>query len=591
MDLESYETKMKRNNIKQNKGAVFLLLVLMFAAVTLTITIGMARPVFSQVAVSETMLNSKISFYAAEGAVEDTIHRFNKSMTVPATNTIDYTNYSASVSVTDTLDGKEIDVSSDVEGVTRNLLVNIFKGEGVSFNYGVQTGEGGFYMDNNVTINGNIYANGNVIGTSNVSVTGTVIAANSAALSADQVNETPETPVNSIVFGQNSSNKDLAQSFKVSTSTPLNKIQLYVKKVGSPKNRTVRITNNSSGQPSSVTLTEASLSASSVTTNYGWVEVFFPDTVTFNPSSTYWIVIEGDSSSSKYFEIGANSSYANGEAKIGDYGSSWTGTSPAGLDAAFKVYLGGLTSLISNVIVGSSGSGDARAHTVRDSVIHGDLYCQEGSGNNKSCDTSLSDPTPQPFPISEPVIQSWKDEAEAAGTIEGDHTISTAGTTLGPTKINGNLIVNNHMILTGTVWVTGNILMDNNVEVELDSGYGSSSGVLMSDGYIDLNNNIQFTSTTSGYTLLLTTSSCPNDSYCGGMDAITLNNNIEAVILNAQNGTIVFNNNAQAKAATAYKIDFGNNVTITYESGLANANFSSGPAGSWNILRWEETEN
>jgi len=37
-------------------------------------------------------------------------------------------------------------------------------------------------------------------------------------------------------------------------------------------------------------------------------------------------------------------------------------------------------------------------------------------------------------------------------------------------------------------------------------------------------------------------------------------------------------------------IDLNNNVIITYDSGLADLNFSSGPSGGWNISSWQEVE-
>jgi hypothetical protein len=77
---------------------------------------------------------------------------------------------------------------------------------------------------------------------------------------------------------------------------------------------------------------------------------------------------------------------------------------------------------------------------------------------------------------------------------------------------------------------------------------------------------------------------------CGGANAIDIANNAGTVILNAQNGYVRFSNNAGAKEATGYKIILDNNAYITYDSGLANVNFSSGPSGGWNIISWKEVE-
>ncbi|HYD91332.1 MAG TPA: hypothetical protein VEA37_07575, partial [Flavobacterium sp.] len=47
----------------------------------------------------------------------------------------------------------------------------------VSFNYGVQAGNGGFFMGNNSSISGSVYANGPIDGTSGNTITGDVYSA------------------------------------------------------------------------------------------------------------------------------------------------------------------------------------------------------------------------------------------------------------------------------------------------------------------------------------------------------------------------------------------------------------------------------
>ena len=43
-------------------------------------------------------------------------------------------------------------------------------------------------------------------------------------------------------------------------------------------------------------------------------------------------------------------------------------------------------------------------------------------------------------------------------------------------------------------------------------------------------------------------------------------------------------NTATTKEITAEKIHLNQNAVVTYESGLASAQFSSGPAGGWEML-------
>ncbi len=45
-----------------------------------------------------------------------------------------------------------------------------------------------------------------------------------------------------------------------------------------------------------------------------------------------------------------------------------------------------------------------------------------------------------------------------------------------------------------------------------------------------------------------------------------------------------------AREVTGYKIQINNSAVIEYDAGLENANFASGPGGSWKLRRWREIE-
>ncbi len=343
---------------------------------------------------------------------------------------------------------------------------------------------------------------------------------------------------------------------------------------------------DSNGSPSSTTLAQGTLSASAVSTNYGWAEVPFSTFVQLSSATTYWLVLDTSTSSSKYYKIGANNNgYANGTGKTGAYSGTWNNTSPSGLDCFFNLYLGGMTGSITGIKVGTGSVGNAYANTIKNSTIAGTNYCKTGTGNNKACNTSKDDPSQIAMPISEQNIQDWKNAASAGGSINGNYTL-TSNTTIGPKKITGNLTVDNGHTLTlsGAIWVQGNLDVNNNGSLKLASSFGSSSGVIIVDGTITISNNAFFSGsgTAGSYILALSTSS--------SSQAITLSNNAGAVALYAANGTIDVANNGTAKALNGYYIHLGNNAAITYDSGLANQNFVSGPSGSWNITKWKEVE-
>src|SRR6185436_1775752 len=87
-----------------------------------------------------------------------------------------------------------------------------------------------------------------------------------------------------ITFGNASATEDLAQSFKISSSTALNNIQFYIKKVSTPSNATIRIVADNAGTPSTEVLMTGTLSASVVTTSFGWVTVTMPATPVLDPA-------------------------------------------------------------------------------------------------------------------------------------------------------------------------------------------------------------------------------------------------------------------------------------------------------------------
>ncbi|MBI2100193.1 MAG: hypothetical protein HYT48_02545 [Candidatus Vogelbacteria bacterium] len=554
-----------QRKINSQSGQALIVAAILFVIGSVAIIGGFVSPIVRTSRSTQDLTLGDRSYFLAESGAEDVAYRVQ--------------NYLPR--------GKVIDATADWQNRIRNLQVKLKTGTGLSFQYGLQAGNGGFQMGNNDSrVVGNVYSNGNISGGE---VTNTAIAASSISLTADQANDTPTTPAYSIAFATTTAKEDLAQSFQVSASNPVNKVEFYIKKTSTPSDATVRITTDVSGSPSATTLTSGTLSAASVTTSYAWVPVVFSTNAPLAAGVTYWLVIDAAANASKPYTVGANANgYASGQAKVGRQSTgAWLTTSPTGLDAYFKLYVGGLTATISGVTIGSSG-GDVWAHTVNNSTVTGNLYCQAGSGNNKSCDTSRADPTPQAPPISEAQIAQFKVEAEAGGTIAGNYT---AGAMLGPKKITGNLSIGNDLTITGTVWVQGNLLVTaNNKVVTLDPSYGTNGGVIVVDGYIDLSNGADFVGTgqAGSYIMLLTTSDCDPGNGCGRY-AIDLPNHAGTVILNAQNGTLHLKEHASAKEVVAYKIVMDNHTEVTYEIGLANINFTSGPSGGWSFTGWGET--
>jgi len=575
------------------EGQIAIATAIFLFMISSTVVLGLAVPVYREVKNSNDFTGTRESYYISEALNEDLTYRIKSGRTYPTTLTLAINEYSATGTVATLPGGKEIITTGNRQNALRRVRTFMTESPtGVAFNYGIQSGNGGFVLNNNAGVNGNVYANGNITGTNGAFITGEAIAANSLPISTDQNNSSPATPSYDLVFGNSTPTQDIAQSFQTSTTSPINKFQFYVKKTSTPGDETVRIVSDNAGTPSTNVISSGTLSASSVTTSYGWVDVVMTPNVLLTASTTYWVIIDGGINASRYYTIGANTTYPYGTALIGDYGGSWGNTSPSGLDTYFKIYLGGLTSTISGVVVGTGTTGDGWAHTVNNSTIRGSLYCQAGSGNNKACNTSRPDPVPQGFPLSDATISAWKEDT-IGNVINGNQNILVS-TSMGPAKIVGDLTINGNITLTlnGTLYVTGNINLSNGARIILSSSYGANSGVILADGRVSISNNATFSGSgqAGSYMLLVTTSDCPISTTCGGLNALQVGNNAGTVILNAQRGTAHISNNAGAKEVTAYKIVLDNNAVVTYESGLANVNFTTGPSGGFDISSWQEIQ-
>jgi hypothetical protein len=582
----------KRHAINMQKGSAMLISVLFFVIISTIILTALTAPVIREVKMMTDLGNSKAGYYLAEAGMEDVVYRLKNNLSIDSAESLSLNGQTVNTTITDLTEGKNILSQSDYLSLVRKVEVTLTTGDGVAFNYGLQSGNGGFVLGQNAGIIGNVYANGDIQGAQGAYVTGSAVAASSISTSPNQSNDTPSTPSAGITFANTNSTQDFAQSFQLSSSGAFNKVSLYIKKTGSPSNATVFISSDSGGSPSSDSIASAALDASLVTTSYGWVDIIFTSKPTLQATTTYWIVIDASSNASRYYTMASNASYDSGSAKTGSRGGSWTAT---GSDGYFKAYIGGYDSTIRQVIVGQNGAGDARAHTVENSTVAGTIYCKTGSGNNKACTTSADDPGPMPMPVSDANIDDWGAAAEEGGVITGNLTLTGSSTTMGPKKIEGDLTipVNHVLTLTGALYVTGTITLSTGAEVKLSPSYAGNSGIFMADGQIIISNNVQFVNSgVSGSNILaISNSQCPYVSGCTGLGyAIDIANNAGAVILSAQKGGVHLSNGAGAKEVTADKVVMDNTATVTYESGLINSVFSTGPSGGWEILSWQEVD-
>jgi len=252
------------------------------------------------------------------------------------------------------------------------------------------------------------------------------------------------------------------------------------------------------------------------------------------------------------------------------------------------------TAMLANnsIIEDAEVGGDLYTYSCNNVDIEGTLYYLSGgsiNGCNYSSAQEIESIEPEDLPIPESQINDWKDQAMSGGIIYGDYTVSE-NESLGPVKITGSLTIaiNASLNITGTVYVQGNINTNNNSVIQLDSSYGSLSGVIVADGKIELSNNaiMQGSGNPDSYLMLLST----NSSIDLNNPAIDLKNNVGGAIFYASQGVIYLHNNINIREATGYKLAIDNNAVISYEIGLENVNFSSGPGGGWSVENWHEVE-
>jgi hypothetical protein len=531
---------------------------------------------------------SKQGYFASESALEDAVYRIKSSKQMGSSGTLAVGVGTSTVSVSTLSDGtQQIVSSSRATDVIRKTSATVSGGNTVGFSYVLQSGVGGIDIGAGIQVIGDMYTTGSINGGSNSSISGMAVAAETATIGIDQNNSTPSIPTQSITFGAVSGSQDFAQSFQVSSNASLMSLRLYVKKVGNPSNATIKVTGNASGNKPNFwnPIASGTLSSSLVSTSYGWIDI----TLTANPDltagTTYWIVIDANANASSYYVIGANSTYSDGQAKIGRGDTnSWGNTSPSGLDGYFAVMTG------SND-VGITGQdewnrlsvGTAYANQVSFVNASNIIYCQSGGSNNKPCDTTRANPIIEQAPFSQETIDLWKAEALAGGTVS-TQSVGWAGSTLGPKKINGNLNVAGGGLLniSGTLWVTGTVTMSGGSRVK--SASPTQSYTLVADGGINVSGGAEIQGSGTSYILLLSTGTAdPTISLSGGA-----NNTAIA----APFGGVSVNGGSSIRAIYAKRISISGGASVEYDPGMSSLNLSGGSSsgGALNIKSWKETQ-
>ncbi len=486
----------------------------------------------------------------------------------------------------------------------KEISILTSKGEGLSFSYGVQAGEGGFSLSGGSTVNGSVYSNGNIAVSGGGRITGDAYVAGGTQPIADQQTDCSVPNCADYIFGKTVSGStilDVAQSFKPAQTAVLNKVSLKLKKVGSPSNATVRILGDNSNKPNkNSVLASGTLDANLVTGNYGFVDVAFLTGPTLTANTTYWIVIDTSSNTNNYWMWSQDTlgSYTWGSPA---WSANWQAGSPVWTaingDLGFQTYMGGVITSIAGTGSGYI-NGNAYANTMTSDnssalQIGNSAYYQTQlgitvngsacSGGNTHCHPNSTDPLFRALPISQSNIDEWK-ELASSPTQSGNVTIQWPCTTnLEKKHYLGNVTVQGGCTITADspVWISGNLVVQGGSTVKLKPEFGAVSGVIVVDGTTNLTggSRVQGSGTSGSYLTVVSTYSHPTQP------AIIVNGGNHSSIIYAGDGILQLEGGTTVRQATAKKINMTAGATLTYESGVENPFYTSGPSGSYSVIK------
>src|SRR3989344_3948591 len=161
-----------------SRGQAMLVAVFVIVFMTLSIVAYGITSVIRDVKAAEVLGVSKRVAILAESGVEDVAYRVMNGYEYDSSEVLVVADGSTVTEVeNDILTNEKIIKSiSDISESIRKKETRIIQGDGVSVNYGVQVGEGGFLMQNSSSVTGNVYSNNTVTGSGN-RVTGSIVSA------------------------------------------------------------------------------------------------------------------------------------------------------------------------------------------------------------------------------------------------------------------------------------------------------------------------------------------------------------------------------------------------------------------------------
>lgn len=265
----------------------------------------------------------------------------------------------------------------------------------------------------------------------------------------------------------------------------------------------------------------------------------------------------------------------------------------------------------SGLIDGVSMTGDARAHTLVDNEIGGDAYYVTDSASVVTGTRYIgaADQATTTMPITDAQIEDIKQDVVDNGTLiastspecSGGTYVIGSDLTLPSVHIECNVEIqgnNTDVTLLGSLWIEGTLSFKSGPNIIIDSSVGARTVPIVVDNEADrltssqiiIENSTSFTGSGSpkSYILLISQNNAAELGDTTKTAIEVQQSSYGDLLVYAAHGKIELGNSAALKEVTGYLIHLGNNADITYESGLVNTLFTSGPGGGYTINGWRE---
>lgn len=213
------------------------------------------------------------------------------------------------------------------------------------------------------------------------------------------------------------------------------------------------------------------------------------------------------------------------------------------------------------------------------SQVNGDAFAVGSITNVVVTGTSQTGVPPEPMPPFDGDF--WRTKAMEGTNITGNYS-PASGSTIGPLYVSGDITFDNNVDVTiaGPVYANGQITFGNSPILRVSNNTGTSGVMMVAGSNVTFGNGLTAHKNSGGGYLLIVGLSSSSSAISMGNSVIITN-----APLYAPNGTITMGNSAQGTAFTGWRIQTGNGAIINYDEGLANASFSSGPGGSWQLQK------